>query len=116
MIEKNRLITIGIILGVILFAIGIFYVKSIYSNNPSEEIIKCIANNSILYVSSGCSHCINQKDRFGEEVDLLTIVDCFKDTEICVTEGITNVPTWVIDGKRIKGTYSIEELKNMTKC
>ena len=116
MLNKKNLITIGIIIGVILLEVGILYFKSIKTNNPSEEIVKCICKKATLYVSTGCPHCLTQQGFFGDNLELLNIVNCFENNTLCVEEGITNVPTWIINGKRIKGTYSIEELKDMTKC
>ena len=115
MLKKN-LITIGIIIGVILLATGILYLKSIKIHNPSEEIVKCIGEKATLYVQEGCPHCSLQIQKFGNMTNLLTIIDCTKTPSKCIDAGITNIPTWIIDGKKIKGTYSIDELKNMTKC
>lgn len=113
---KSFLITMGIILGVILFAIGILYFKSKIVHDPSEDIIKCISENSVLYVQAGCPHCETQKQKFGDKLELLNIIDCTKDTEECISKGIRFIPTWIFNNTYIEGDYSIEELKEMMNC
>ncbi len=115
MLNKRNLITIGIIIGVILLAIGILYFKS-GNANPDEKIVKCIAEKATLYVSTGCPHCQTQKNVFGEMVELLNIIDCTKDSNKCVEAGITNIPTWIFNDTYVKGSYKIDELKEMMGC
>ena len=111
---KNRLITIGIVIGVIIIASIIIFIKSNKDSDYSEETIKCIGTNSTLYVQLGCSHCITQEKKFGKKKDLLNIIDCFYEKDIC--ENITATPTWLINGKMYTGVYEIKELKNITGC
>ncbi len=113
---KSRLINLGIIISVILIAVGIIYVQSKYSPNPDEEIVKCIGSNSTLYVQEGCSHCQRQKDKFGDKLELLEIVDCTKTQEKCVEAEIMSVPTWICNDTHMKGVYEIEELKEIMEC
>ncbi len=115
--KKSLFINLGIIVGVVLIAFVALYIKSLLTcPNPSEEIVKCIANNSILYVQEGCSHCERQQEIFGECDKMLNIIDCTKTPEKCVAAEIGAIPTWIINGTLYKGIYKIDELKNMTGC
>lgn len=114
--KKNISLTIGIIIGVIIFVIIILYFKSLNCANPQEELVKCISNNSVLYVQAGCSHCLKQENMFGKCSEMLNIIDCTKTPEKCIETGIRAIPTWEINGTLIEGIYEIEELKNMTGC
>lgn len=112
--KKNFFITLGIIVGVFLIVFVVLYVKSLNYPNPPEELVECIANNSILYIQKGCHYCEIQEQKFGKDKDLLNIVDCFYEENKCLN--ITATPTWIINGKMYEGVFSIEELKDMTGC
>ncbi len=114
--KKSLFINLGIIIGVILIAFIILYIKSLNYPNPQEELVKCIAEKATLYVQEGCSHCLNQQKKFGEKLGLLEIVDCTKTPEKCVEKGIMSIPTWIFNDTHIKGVYELEELKEMMNC
>ncbi|MEK6926684.1 MAG: hypothetical protein AABW50_05395 [Nanoarchaeota archaeon] len=83
-------------------------------NTTSEELAKCIGENSILYVQLGCPHCKTQEDMFGENKKYLNKVDCFFEGGKC--ENITATPTWEINGERHTGIQKIDKLKKLTRC
>lgn len=86
------------------------------NNNVNEELTKCIAEKSLLYVSTGCSACAKQKAIFGDNYKFLNKVDCAIFPEKCREANITVVPTWIINNETIKGVQDIEELKQLTNC
>jgi hypothetical protein len=109
--KKSNLITILIILGIISLTI---FIKIKPQEITSEEIAKCIGENSKLYNQIGCPHCENQKNIFGENIKYLNIILCDNDWEQC--SQITGTPSWEINGEMYTGTKSIEELKKLTNC
>ena len=113
---KNRLINIGIIIGVIILASVILYLQSCSSSDCSKDTAECIGNNAVLYVQAGCSHCSLQEKLFGDKLELLKIVDCTKTPEKCVNANIRRIPCWVVNGTIIEGVYDIGELKAMFGC
>jgi hypothetical protein len=102
--------TIIIIVAVIIIAVIIINKRVDYVN---EIDAKFIGNNSILYVQTGCLHCINQEEMFGDNIKYLTIVDCFKEEnrKKCSDIGIEATPTWVIKGNKYPGFRTLKELK-----
>ena len=60
-----------------------------------NEIAKCIAKKSTLYVQLGCHYCELQEEMFGESYQYLNTVDCFYEPQQCY--GIKGTPTWVIN-------------------
>ena len=80
----------------------------------SEDEMICIADNSEVYLSSTCSACIHQKEALGEYIELFNITDCNEYYELC--QGITIVPTWIINGEKYSGYRPIEKLKELTGC
>lgn len=111
--KKGNIITILIILGIIIFAI-------IAINRPhpqtTEEIAKCIGENSKLYTQLGCSHCEEQEEMFGDNLKYLDIIDCFYERDKCSSEDIEATPTWLIKGKKYEGVQTIEKLQELTGC
>lgn len=111
--KKNNVITILIILGVITIA---FIVLNQASPQTDEKVIKCIGQNSELYVQLGCHACEIQKEIFGENYRYLNVIDCFYDREECIAKKITATPTWFINGEYYEKVQSIERLKELTGC
>ena len=109
--KKNNLITFVIIIAIIIFA---FFAINKSSPETTEEIAKCIGENSILYVQLGCHFCKVQEDMFGENYQYLNTIDCFYESEKCGE--ITVTPTWIIKGEKVEGVQTIEKLQELTGC
>jgi len=110
---KKNLVTAIIILTIIIFSI---WILTRGNSNVDEELAKCIGENSILYVRTGCSACEAQKDLFGDSIKHLQIIDCMTQAQECLNNGITSVPTWIINGNKYVSVQSIKNLKELTGC
>ena len=110
--KKKSWLTFIVIIAVIIFVI---VVKN--SSNPEvdEELVKCIGENSELYVQLGCHACETQEDLFGKNYKFLNIIDCFYEREKCIGK-IEVTPTWIINNQNYRGVQSIEKLKELTGC
>jgi hypothetical protein len=108
---KKRTMSLVIILAIILLS---YFILSQEHPETSEDIVKCIGENSILYVQLGCAHCETQEEMFGDNLKYLTTVDCWFEKEKC--GGITGTPSWEIKGEFYTGVHSIEELQELTGC
>jgi uncharacterized membrane protein len=104
-------ITFLIIFGVVILAAFLITSKG---EETSNEIAKCIGENSVLYTQLGCHACETQKNLFGESYQYLNLVDCFYEGEKC--SNIEYTPTWIINNEKYVGIQSIEELKELTGC
>jgi len=116
--KKETRLTLAIILGVLVLAGLILYLKKPAPPDIMEELAKCIGQNSVVYTQTGCIHCIEQEEMFGDYVRYLTIVDCLKDNNIqrCISAGIEGTPTWIIKNQTYPNVRTIEELKELTGC
>jgi len=115
--RKESLITLSVIFLVLIIAGGIIFSKSTgltVSDTPSEEVARYIGEHSVLYVQTGCIHCKEQEDLFGDNVKYLNIVDCLEDVQVCINLSIEATPTWIINNQKYVGVQSIEELKELT--
>jgi len=111
--NKKSWITIIIILAVIILSILVLIRPH---PETEKEITECIADNSILYVQLGCHACKAQEDLFGENYHYLNIVDCWFEKEECLKQEIQATPTWIINGEKIIGVQTLEQLKSLTGC
>ncbi len=109
---KKKYITILIILGIIIFSIIIIFSEP--NTETPEDIVKCIGQNSKLYVQLGCHACETQEKIFGENYKYLDVVDCFYERDKC--SEIKYTPTWIIKGEEYVGLQSIEKLKELVGC
>lgn len=118
--NKNKIVTIGIVILILIVAGGIIYLKNnttfTIKDTPSEEQAKWIGEHSVLYVQTGCSHCKDQEDLFGVNLRYLNIIDCLKEEnrQKCIDEGIEGTPTWIINNQKYVGVQSIEKLLELT--
>jgi hypothetical protein len=114
--RKSAYITWGVILVVIILAITLIYLKSV--GGISQESARCIGENSVLYVQTGCHACKTQEELFGESFQELTVVNCYEveNRAKCIEVGISYTPTWIINNQEYIGVKSIDKLKNLTGC
>jgi len=111
---KKRYLLIILILALILITNGCINNNSI--NGANAETVKCISEKSTIYVSATCTACAAQKKIFGSQFENLNSVDCAEEAQKCLEAGISRVPTWIINGEKIVGLKSIDELKELTGC
>ncbi|MEK6917788.1 MAG: hypothetical protein AABW51_02465 [Nanoarchaeota archaeon] len=98
----------------VVVGFGIFIMTRPSTPVTTEEVAKCIGENSILYVQLGCSHCKVQEDMFGNNSVYLNKIDCFYERDKCAD--IQGTPTWLVNGQKYEGVQSIEILRNITRC
>jgi len=110
---KKNLITAIIILLIITFSVWTITKDNL---DVDEELAKCIGENSVLYIRTGCFACEAQKDLFGEDVKHLQIINCMTQAKECINNKITSVPTWIINNNKHVSVQSINKLKGLTGC
>jgi hypothetical protein len=70
---------------------------------------------AIYYGSWECPACFMQKNLFGQQAgDRLPYVECTKtesDRERCRSAGILAYPTWELNGRRVEGVQTLDELR-----
>lgn len=71
-----------------------------------------------MYGAFTCPHCYEQKEFFGKQAAAqINYIECHpqgknSQTELCKTAGLEGFPTWDIQGKRLVGRQTLEELAN----
>ena len=102
----------------IIFLILLTIVIIKIDDNPeiNADIVKCIGENSKLYVQTGCGACQVQEDLFGNNYELLDITDCIYEREACTNAQISVTPTWIIGGQSYEGVQQLDRLQEITDC
>lgn len=73
-----------------------------------------------MYGAFWCGHCLQQKQLFGREaVKALTYIECDPNgqnpqPQVCQQAGITNYPTWEINGEMYSGVQSLDRLADLS--
>lgn len=72
---------------------------------------------AVMYGTEWCSHCQNQKKAFGKEsFKYVNYVDCDKNSEECLKNGIKGYPTWIINEEKYSGEQPLVRLASLTNC
>jgi glutaredoxin len=102
-----------VVIGIIT---GIYLIKG--NGNVDEDVLKCIAQKSKVFVSPTCPACAGQKQILGdnfEDFEIINIYDPANDEEVKKYD-FSHIPAWVINEKVFEGVKTIEELKELSGC
>jgi len=119
--RKIGIASVILVVGVIIlyFAANLVTKFTGYTIAPilaKEDFARCLGEKTNLYVKAGCPSCANQEEMFGDFLVHLNITDCAIDPEMCVNAGIEKIPTWIINGKKVIGSRSLDELAELSGC
>lgn len=121
--KKRTKIWGGVI--IILLAVIVFANSNKSEPEPGQyaDFAQCITNSGAkMFGAYWCSHCQNQKEKFGEDWQYIEYIECSlpggnAQTQECIEEGITGYPTWEFgDGSREGGELSFAKLSEKTGC
>lgn len=124
--NKNTLISIGVIVVVVIAGLAILQsVSNKTAGNPNQHdaLASCIAESGAkFYGAFWCPHCNNQKKMFGDSQKLLPYIECSTpdgkgQTQVCIDQGIQSYPTWIFaDGSKLTGEIDLSTLAQKTSC
>lgn len=113
---------------ILIFAFLIFIFLSKRGNNapnPLDSFAQCLASKGItMYGAEWCSHCQNEKNRFGNSFRFVLYVECPADPKRCLAAGVAAYPTWIFpaslaDGasdKKLVGEQGLQKLSYESGC
>ncbi|MBI2610988.1 hypothetical protein HYW60_03585 [Candidatus Kaiserbacteria bacterium] len=120
--RKGALIFWGIILLLVVAAIGVSLFSKTGPGNL-DSFAQCLKDKgAVFYGAFWCPHCQNTKNMFGASAKLLPYVECStpdgkSQLQACVDKKIENYPTWEFaDGSRLTGERTLQELADKTGC
>lgn len=82
------------------------------------QLAQCLTEKWVkMFGTERCSHCKNQKSKFGEAFSKVTYIDCDAQKSVCTSAGIQGYPTWVdAAGKQYPGDQPLEQLATIGGC
>lgn len=108
------------ILGLVIVILGLAWwlTRSAETTVNLEGFAKCLAEKKItMYGAEWCSHCQNEKKKFGEVFKYVPYVECPNEPQKCLDAGIKGYPTWVWpDGKKLEGEQGVKKLSEASGC
>ena len=111
------IVVILIVIGIVGFSVSGHFVKNDNDLSDLDKFAKCLSEKgAVVYVSQYCGHCKNQKDMFGDSFKYVNSVECTENQDLCQENGISGVPTWIINGLPYAGEQSFERLSELTGC
>lgn len=106
-------------LGLVVIGLLLYFLVFTGSSpeTPVDQLAVCLNEQGVtMYSLPTCPHCQEQKDKFGDSFKHVNYVNCSKNRDKCLNEGIETVPTWIIDGEKFVGVQELEELANKAGC
>ena len=100
----------------------IILVYALFKSKNSEvwqydAFAQCLTDSGVkMYGTEWCSHCKNQKKLFESSFEFINYIDCDKNKETCLIEGVQGYPTWKLNGESYTGEQSLEALANISGC
>jgi thiol-disulfide isomerase/thioredoxin len=120
--KKGVLIFWGLIIAVIVLAIGSSFLVSARPGQY-DQLAQCIKKQGVIFYGAfWCPHCQRTKALFGVSAKYLPYVECStadgnKQTQICIDKKITSYPTWVRpDGGELGGEHTVDEWAAFSGC
>ncbi len=106
-----------LVIGVIIFAVSNTSSPGSAGGGEFDEFATCLTeSDAIFYGTEWCGFCQQQKDMFGESMDLVNFIDCDINSNECRAEGVTGYPTWKIDGQLYPGVQQFDTLADLSGC
>lgn len=115
----NKLLLVCIISILLLIIIGCSKPNSGYTDTQwkYDTFAKCLTEKgAVMYGTQWCKFCKAQKEIFGNSFRFVNYVDCEKQANKCIQDGVNGYPTWIIDGKVYSGKQELLDLAFLTGC
>jgi len=102
---------------IIVFAVVIYMLLPKATATGLDSFATCLTDKgAVMYGTSWCGHCKNQKEMFGNSFKKINYVDCDARSDTCLAALVTGYPTWKINGQNYPGSQSLEKLRSLAGC
>jgi hypothetical protein len=101
-----------------ILLISIFLIGCAPSQEKLETLASCLTEKgAVMYGAYWCSHCQEQKERFGAAFAKVTYVECEVQKQKCADDNIKGLPTWKFaDGSSLSGAQEFSVLAKKAGC
>jgi len=116
--KKKSIIGLSVVIICLLgILILVYYDNKNKAPGEYDDFAKCLAEKGLkMYGTEWCSHCKNQKARFGNSFQYVDYIDCDKNKATCIAEGINGYPTWKFNNQAYEGEKELSELAQIAGC
>lgn len=92
--------------------------EDIDMTSTEAQVATCLTDSGWQFMGTErCSHCKDQKKRFGDAMLLVPYVDCDKNKAACTEAGVQVYPTWVSpEGELSPGGKDLTTLAQLAGC
>lgn len=110
-------VIIFVLIAVLILAIVLIFSGKSKEPGQYDEFAQCLNNAGLkMYGTEWCPHCKNQKSLFGKSFQYVDYIDCDRNKDNCLIQGIQGYPTWKLNGQSYTGEQSLENLAQITGC
>lgn len=82
-----------------------------------DTLAQCLTEGeAIMFGTTWCGHCQDQKSEFGSSFKYVRFIDCDLQQNICEQHNITGYPTWKIGESYISGKQDLDVLAEISGC
>jgi hypothetical protein len=88
------------------------------SSGKYDVFAQCLASKKLtMYGAVWCSHCKEEKARFGDSFKYVPYVECTENPNECLAKDIGSYPTWIdANGQKYVGEQGLEKLSEISGC
>jgi len=116
-IGKSHIKYLGIIFILVIIVVLGMLSYDYYKNTKIDDFAKCLTDEDFLfYGASNNEGTLIQKEIFKDSFQYVDYINCVKEINKCKKEGISKVPSWIIDGEIEEGIKGLEELADLSGC
>jgi hypothetical protein len=120
--KKRIFVSFGILVALIIAFLVITntitkYTGFAVTDNSDTNSESCLANQDIkLFINSTNSDDTLKNTGLIDYMEYFKIQNCYINNQPCTDNGITDFPTWIINGKTYTGDITVADLGKYTKC
>jgi hypothetical protein len=115
--KKKNLMKAKLYLVLVIFLVSSLIFSSSYSKGEYDTFTNCLNKKGVvLYAVKNCPVCKLQKELFEDSTTQLRYIDCGLNKRLCTKEGITEYPSWKINGSIYLGDLPLMEIADLSGC
>lgn len=123
-IKKRILITTIFVIAIVVVFYLVTYTITKYTGfsvsekvDPNKDFKLCLKEKGIfLYINANDPSETLKNIQVNEFLEEIKITNCLRNSQLCLDNGITSFPTWIIDNNKIEKDISLLELSSLSGC
>jgi hypothetical protein len=110
---------------ILIVLIGVFFVvtnnvskyNGLSVSNGETKFQKCLSTQDIkLFINTESTDESIKNTGLFDNIQYFKIQNCFTNNQICLDNGVSDFPTWIINGNKYSGDITESQLSEYTSC